>query len=148
MSYTNFHTHIVFATKNRRAMLIDRVMQQLLPYMGGIIRNLSGTMLAANGPEDHLHILATLPPTIAPSDFVRNIKASSSKWIHNTFSTMASFRWQDGYSAFSVSHSITPRVIEYIRKQQEHHKVKSFDEELIALLELHKIKFDDRYVGK
>jgi REP element-mobilizing transposase RayT len=148
MSYTNFHTHIVFATKDRRAMLIDKIMERLVPYLGGIIRKLNGTMLAANGPENHLHILATLPPTIAPSDFIRDIKANSSKWIHNTFPEMASFRWQDGYSAFSVSHSITPRVIQYIHKQQEHHKVKSFDEELVVLLKLHEIKFDDRYIGK
>ncbi len=121
-------------------------MEQLLPYMGGIIRNLDGTMLLANGPEDHLHILATLPPTIAPSDFIRDIKASTSKWIHKTFSEMASFCWQDGYAIFSVSHSITPRVMDYIRNQQEHHKEKSFDEELIALLKLHEIEFDARYI--
>ena len=147
MSYTNLHHHIVFATKNRRAMLIHRIMEQLLPYMGGIIRNLDGTMLAANGPEDHLHILATLPPTIAPCDFIRDIKASTSKWIHKTFPEMVSFCWQDGYAAFSVSHSVVPQVIDYIHNQQEHHKEKTFEEELIALLELHEIEFDARYIG-
>ena len=129
-------------------MLISRIMEQLLPYLGGIIRNLGGTMLAANGPEDHLHILVTLPATIAPSDFIRDIKASTSKWIHKTFPEMASFCWQDGYAAFSVSHSIAPRVIDYIRNQPEHHKEKTFDEELIALLELHEIEFDNRYINK
>ncbi|MCK5114138.1 MAG: IS200/IS605 family transposase [Phycisphaerae bacterium] len=146
MSYTNLHSHIVFSTKNRRAMLIGRIMEQLLPYAGGIIRNLDGTMLAANGPEDHLHILATLPPTIAPSDFIRDIKANTSKWIHKTFPEMATFCWQDGYAAFSVSHSIVPRVVDYIYNQQEHHKKTTFEEELIALLNLHEIQFDNRYI--
>ena len=146
MSYTNLNCHIVFATKDRRAMLTSKIMERLIPYAGGIIRELDGTMLAANGPENHLHILATLSATTNPADFVRDIKTNTSKWIHNTFSEMARFRWQDGYSAFSVSHSAVPRVIDYIRNQQVHHKEKTFEEELIALLKLHEIEFDTRYI--
>ena len=107
---------------------------------------LNGKMLEANGSEDHLHVAAITNSQITIADFVRDIKANSSKWIHQTFPDLQEFAWQDGYSAFSVSHSAMPKVIAYVSKQQEHHRKVTFQEELIALLKRHEIDFDERYV--
>ena len=147
MSYTNHNYHIVYSTKNRQPILSASILPQLVQYSGGIIRNLKGALLEANGPEDHFHLVAILPATLAVSDFVRDLKAGTSGWIHKTFPKLSNFAWQDGYASFSVSHSGVPRVIEYVRNQQEHHKKMSFQEELTALLKRHEIQFDPRYIN-
>ena len=94
----------------------------------------------------HIHIAAILKPAEALSDVVRTIKSRSSGWIHDTWRERTDFGWQDGYSAFSVSKSIVPQVIEYIRSQEEHHRRKTFREELIEFLEKHEIEYDERYL--
>lgn len=103
-------------------------------------------MLAANGPEDHLHVATTLDQKTAIMEVLKEVKGSSSEWIHNTFSDMSEFQWQDGYAAFSVSHSIMPSVVAYVHKQQEHHRKMSFRQELIRLFKLHGIQYDERYL--
>jgi len=70
--------------------------------------------LAVNGVSDHLHIAAIVGPTVALSQFVGTVKANCSKWIHETFSDMEDFSWQEGYSAFSVSASVREAVVSYI----------------------------------
>jgi REP element-mobilizing transposase RayT len=146
MSYTNLNYHIVFSTKGRRALLQADVLPRLVKYIGGIARKLDGKLLEANRPDDHLHMATIVYPQKPIADFARDIKANSSKWIHKTFSQLKDFAWQDGYSAFAVSHSAIPKVIEYIRNQQEHHRKMTFQEELIALLKRHEIDFDERYI--
>ena len=76
---------------------------------------------------------------------VQLIKGGSSRWVHQTFPRMRVFEWQDGYGAFSVSESQVPAVIEYIRRQREHHRKMSFAEEYRALLEKHRIEYDERF---
>jgi len=135
-----------FSTKERRRLLDPELMPRLASYIGGIIRDMGGTLLDANGPEDHIHLAAMLPPTRAVADVMRDIKAGSSGWIRKEFSGMSTFAWQDGYAAFSVSQSIMPNVVQYIRSQQEHHKKMTFLEELTRLLEKHGIDFDPQYL--
>jgi hypothetical protein len=97
-----------------------------------------------NGMADHVHLLVSLPPTVSVADAVRVIKANSSKWLHQK--RHASFAWQNGYGAFSVSSSAAPEVIEYIRRQEEHHRRMTFQEELVAFLKKHKVEYDKRYI--
>ena len=99
MSYTNLNYHIVYSTKERKPLIQSGLLSQLIKYTGGIIRKLDGQMLEANGPEDHFHIMAILPPTAALSDTIQKIKAGTSGWIHKTFSQHQDFNWQDGYAA-------------------------------------------------
>ena len=146
MSFSNIHFHVVYATKDRQRFLDEATIKRLADYSGGIIKKRGGTLLAANGPEDHLHLLLTLPSTRNPSEVIRDLKANSSRWIHDTFPGKAEFAWQDGYSVFSVSHSVVPKVISYIQAQQEHHKRVTFQEELIGLLDRHGIEYDERYL--
>jgi REP element-mobilizing transposase RayT len=91
----------------------------LYDYLGGTIRGLKARSLEIGGIEDHVHILAKVPPTIAISGFLEKLKANSSKWAK---SVRRGFGWQDGYSAFTVSESQVERVRHYIRNQREHHK--------------------------
>jgi putative transposase len=146
MSYTNLNYHIVYSTKDRRPFIQPDLLPQLVKYTGGVIRKLSDQMLDANGPEDHFHIITILPPTIAVSECIQKIKAGTSSWIHKSFPQHQDFGWQDGYAAFSVSHSAVPKVLEYIRNQQEHHKKMTYTEELIALLKRHNIPYDEKYL--
>lgn len=146
MSFTNLHYHIVFATNDRRPFLSPELLPRICEYISGVVYNHSGTQLIINGMPDHLHLAATLSPTIAISDFVRDIKANASRWIHETYADLRSFGWQDGYSAFTVSRSMKDQVVTYIGHQEEHHKKMTFQEELVALLDRHGIEYDKRYI--
>ena len=118
MSYTNLNYHIVFATKGRRPFLSPQHMPRVREYIGGIVRELRGRMLAANGPADHLHVALTADASTALADLVRTIKSNSSRWIRRTLPGLARFGWQDGYSAFSVSHSGVGKVVAYVQSHR------------------------------
>jgi putative transposase len=145
-SYTQLLYHIVYSTKNRHPWLTDPIRSRLHPYLGGAIRDESGTALCVGGVADHVHILARLRQDKAVSAVVGAIKANSSGWIHREFADLAAFEWQDGYAAFTVSKSQLGRVRIYIAGQEEHHRRQSFQEELIALLKAHEIEYDPRYL--
>jgi REP element-mobilizing transposase RayT len=98
------------------------------------------------GIEDHIHIVLGVPAKIAVSKAVQLLKGGSSKWIHDTFPSLAKFEWQDGYAAFTVSKSLLPRVIQYVTDQRRHHRKRSYQEEYRELLERHGIAFDERYL--
>jgi putative transposase len=144
-TYTNLLFHIVYSTKYRKPLIQPSWQDELYGYMGGIIRAEKGILLVAGGIEDHVHLLAKLPPTIAVSDMLRLIKANSSKWA-NERPDVSYFEWQAGYGAFSVSESNVPSVRKYIDSQEEHHRKQSFRDEYLALLRRHNIEFDERYV--
>jgi REP element-mobilizing transposase RayT len=146
MSYTSLNYHIVFSTKERRASFNEEQVQAVCRYIGGILRNQKGCLLTANGVADHLHLAASLHPQMCLSDCLREIKASSSRWIHGNYVDLKQFSWQDGYSAFSVSYSGLDAVLAYIKNQKEHHRKMTFEEELTALLKKHNIHYDPQYV--
>ena len=145
-TYTCLLDHIIFSTKGRVPFLDAELKERLFPFLGGIIRELGGVALSINGPTDHVHILASLPPTIAPSEFIGKVKANSSGWVHKTFPQQQDFKWQVGYAAFGVSFSQKQVVLDYIANQEEHHRIVSFQEELIAFLKKHGVDYDERYV--
>ena len=145
-TYTSLTYHVVFSTKQRRASIGADLLPRLVQYVGGIIRKRDGKLLAMNGPEDHVHLLAILVPKMALSDQVRDIKAVSSGWIHESFPELKTFAWQAGYSAFSVGKANLDGVSRYIEGQQEHHRNVSFEEELISMLERAGIEYDQRYL--
>ena len=145
-SYAKIYLHIVFSTKHRQSLIDPSWEARLYSVIGGTVRTVKCTLLAGNGTEDHVHLLVSVARDISTSDLLRNIKTDSSKWAHETFPELAAFRWQDGYAAFSVSHSQIEIVRRYIANQKEHHKNESFQDELRQLLRLHEIEFDERYL--
>ena len=145
-TFTNLLTHIIFSTKHREPTLQPDLKRRLFPYLGGIFRELDANPLLVNGPTDHAHILAVLPAKLAPAEIIGTVKANSSGWAHKTFPARRTFAWPVGYAAFGVSPSQKQSVLDYIAKQEEHHRKVSFKEELIAFLKKHEIKYDERYL--
>ena len=145
-TFTNLLFHVVFSTKYRRNVISNDVQDRLYEYIGGIVRAQKGQLIEIGGMPDHVHFLAKLSPTLAISDVLRVIKANSSKWMNETFSSIMPFTWQRGFGAFSVSMSKTGQVSGYRRNQEKHHRVKTFREEFRELLVRHGIEFDERYV--
>lgn len=145
-SLSCMHYHFIFSTKGRAALIVPAVQQQLYDYIGGIIKSEDGQLLAAGGTRNHMHLLASLRPRRAVADVLRKAKANSSRWVHIMFPNMMAFGWQDGYGAFTVSYSGIEQVREYIQQQEEHHRKMTFEEELVAILERHKLTYDPQYV--
>ena len=128
-------------------MLIDAELQpRLHAYLGGILRELNCKALAVGGTADHVHLLASLSPTISVAEAVRVVKANSSKWIRRASSEHRLFAWQAGYAAFSVSASSARAVMQYIQNQERHHREVSFQHELLAYLKKHGLAYDERYL--
>lgn len=98
--------------------------------------------LAVGGAADHVHMLISLPTTLFVSKALQLLKGNSSKWIHETFPEMRSFEWQEGYGAFSIGISAVDATVRYIRNQAEHHRMRSFREEFVAMLRRHGLDYD------
>jgi putative transposase len=144
MSYISLLTHIIFSSKDRHHLIDEPLRTRLFQYMGGIITDMAAKPIIINGPANHVHILASMPAKISVSDFMRTVKANSSRWVHENFSE--TFEWQKGYGAFSVSPSQARTVENYIAGQVEHHKRVTFEEEFISFLKRHGVEYDERYI--
>ena len=117
--------HIIFHTKAKTTDVLDSDLARLHQYIGGIVKGMGSVLIEVGGMCDHVHLLCSLPKTMALADFVRTVKTESSRWIKTINPHYyGAFAWQEGYAAYSVSSSVLPKVIQYIRNQQEHHKVR------------------------
>ncbi len=144
-TYSQLLLHIVFATKARSPWITSDVADRLYPYLGGIIRAEKGMLFDIGGVEDHVHLYLRWRPDGSVSDLMRTVKSRSSKWVHDTFPALTDFAWQEGFSVFSVSKSQEQAIKAYIAGQHEHHKKEDFKSELLRLLQLHNVEFDERY---
>ena len=144
MSYTKLLYHIVYATKERRPFLAPSWRADMHDYLGGTVRGLKGNAVEIGGVENHVHLLTSIPPTISVSEFMSKLKANSSNWGKRR--SGQTFAWQDGYSAFTVSESQIDGVRDYIRDQEDHHRERTFAEELQLLLKKHNIPYDENGV--
>jgi putative transposase len=142
-THLSLHYHIIFSTKERRALIRDPA--RVHAYLGGVVRSLDGVPLEIGGVKDHVHLLVGLNATHRVADVLRSIKGESSRWIHEELGERM-FGWQEGYSAFTVSRSLLPTVRRYVQRQERHHRTRSFADEYRELLEKHEIEFDERYL--
>jgi putative transposase len=145
-TYTQIYVQVIFAIKGRQNLLRRENREELHKYITGIVRNNKQKLIRINSVQDHIHILLGIKPDIALSDLVRDIKANSSRFINEKRWVRGRFNWQEGFGAFSYSHSHLDRVMKYIDKQDEHHRRKTFREEYIGLLEKFQVEYDQRYV--
>jgi REP element-mobilizing transposase RayT len=148
MSYISSYFHYVFSTKERRRLIAPELRDRLWPFLGGIARQNKMKAIEIGGVENHVHVLLSLPSTMAISKTLQLMKGGSSKWIHETFPEHRLFAWQEEYGAFSVSVSQLDKTIEYIKGQEAHHRKMTFQEEFLALLKKHRIEYDERYLWK
>lgn len=145
-TYTQLLYHIVFATRRREALILDRFDERRHAYIGGIIRNEDGALLAAGGMPDHIHLVVALGTTRAMADVVRTIKSKSALWLNELEEYPGKFYWQRGYSAFSVSKSQLDVVFHYVQNQKEHHAKRDYLDELRLLLGHHGVAFEEQYL--
>lgn len=145
-SLTRVQVHIVFSTKARRLWLDDERADRVYRYMNGIVEHHRCHLMRAGGMPDHMHLLVALHADVGVSEIVRLIKANSFKWIHETWRDLREFTWQSGYGAFSVSWSAVPAVVDYIDRQKENHAKRTFDQEIVQMLESHRLEHDSKYL--
>jgi REP element-mobilizing transposase RayT len=138
--------HIVFSTKNRMANLNPEVRTALHAYLATVARNAACECYRVGGIADHIHLAVRLSRTLTIADLVRELKASSSKWLKTQSPTLAHFAWQRGYGAFSVGPTDLGVLEAYIDQQEEHHRTRSFQEEYVAFLKKYGVEYDERYV--
>jgi hypothetical protein len=114
-------------------------------YLGGTINRLGGFAEGAGGVADHVHLLFGLKSTHCLADFLRELKKTSSIWVRGEMG-VPKFGWQDGYAAFTVSPTAREAVRNYIAGQAEHHRTRTFREELMELLAKAGVEYDERYL--
>ena len=144
-THLSLHYHLVFGTKDHVPCIAPAWRGDLHAYMGGIVRTLGGVPEAVGGVADHVHLLVGLRATHCLADVMRELKAVSSRWVHETIGLRA-FAWQEGYGAFTVSAGRRDDVRVYIENQDEHHRTRTFREEYLDLLKRSGMEFDPRYV--
>ena len=143
-SLSQILVHRVLSTKNRKPLITDDIRDDLHAYIGGIVGNVSGTLLKAGSVENHVHLLIAHPRTCSPAHLVEAIKTGSSKWIKTKGAR--GFHWQNGYGAFSISPSHRGALEQYIASQRAHHRTTTFEQEYRNLLKKYGLAFDERYV--
>ncbi len=147
-TYTQIHIQTVFAVQNKQSLIHPKWKKELYNYIIAIIQNRDNKVLQINGMPDHVHILFGMRSKECLADLMQQVKQSSSKWINDRRLVNGKFSWQSGFGGFSYSKSQLPMVINYIEKQEEHHKVKTFKEEYLELLKEFEVEFDARYIFK
>lgn len=144
-TFISLNYHIVFSTKHRKPMILAEWRDRLHEYLGGTVNGLGGFSQGVGGTEDHVHLLVGLKSTHCLADFMRELKKASSKWVHDEIG-MHQLAWQEGYGAFTVSPNARDGVKQYIANQEEHHRKKTFREELIELLEKAGVDYEEKWL--
>ena len=145
-TYTQIYIQVVFAVKGRENLIRREWKDELHKYITGIVRNEKHKLIAINSMPDHIHMFIGLKPNTALSDLVRDIKANSSRFINEKKWVKGKFQWQEGFGAFSYSHSELDSVVKYIQNQEKHHSKKTFREEYDAMLKAFQIEYNEKYV--
>jgi REP element-mobilizing transposase RayT len=145
-SLSKVYVHITFSTKNRYPFIDNGIEQELWTYLGGICKNLECKPIRTGGHKDHVHICCLLSKKITQIKLLEEVKTESSKWIKTKGKQYEKFYWQDGYGIFSINPSEIEAVVTYIDNQKEHHKKRTFQEELLAFLKKYNVEYDERYL--
>jgi putative transposase len=143
-THTSLRYHLVFSTKYRERLIAPEWRDRLYDYVGGCLRAGGGVLVEIGGTSDHVHCLAGLRATHCVADVLRDLKRATSSWARDVLHLK--FAWQEGYAAFTVSPQDCDGLVRYIRNQEEHHRVRTFQEEYVTLLQEHGMQFDERYL--
>jgi putative transposase len=145
-TFSQIYIQIVFAVKGRESLIQKEWEERLYQYITGIIRAKEQKLIAINGMPDHIHIFIGMKPSCCLSDLVREVKKSSNDFINENKLSKFKFSWQEGYGAFSYSHSQIDAVAKYILNQKEHHRKITFKEEYVDFLKKFEIEYDEKYL--
>lgn len=133
--FSQLYIHIIFAVKNREALIQPAWEERLYQYTTGIVQNRGNKMLAIGGMPDHIHLFIGLKPAESLSDLVREIKKATNEYIKAQRFSAFAFAWQEGYGAFSHSRSQIDAVCKYVLNQKAHHQKRTFEEEFLKMLQ-------------
>ena len=145
-TYTQIYIHIIFAVQGRQSLIPLERKGELYKYITGIVRNRDQKLIAINGMADHIHAFVGMKPTVALSNLARDVKAASSGFVNEKGWLRGKFHWQEGFGAFSHSHSEIDRVVRYIQRQEGHHRKKTFREEYLEMLKEFAVEYQDQYL--
>ena len=143
--YQNLY-HLIWSTKERRPLIPSESKQRIFEYLGGAFKTAGCIPLQVGGMSDHVHVLLGIPPKFAISEVIRDVKVCSTKWIGATLPDCKQFSWQEGFGSFTVSVSQKDSVYQYILRQEEHHKTRSFTDEFKEFLKIHDVQYDEKYL--
>lgn len=147
-TYTQIHIQCVIAVKFRQSLIQALWKEELHKYITGILKNNGHKMITINSMPDHLHLFFGFRPTQSLSELMKMVKGSSSEWINREKFNNSTFKWQEGYGAFSYSRSHIKKVAQYIEDQERHHHKKTFLEEYQQILEHFEVEYDEQYIFK
>jgi len=145
-TFSQIYIQVVFAVKGRENLISNNWKTDLHKYISAIIKGKEQKPIIVNGMPDHIHAFIGLRPAMAIADIVRDIKNNSSNFINENKFVKGKFSWQQGYGAFSYSHSHIDKVYNYILNQEAHHKKKAFKEEYLELLKKFEIPHEEKYL--
>lgn len=121
MSFWRTCYHLVWATHNRQPLIDEKVERLLFPYLEKKAAEFQTIIYALNGVEDHIHLVAAIPPRYAVAEVVKSLKGASSHFLnHNVLSI--EFSWQRGYGVFTLGERQRSVAEAYVRAQKEHHR--------------------------
>jgi putative transposase len=145
-TFSQIYIQVVFAVKGRENLLQKPWRDEVFKYMSGIIMEKNQKPVIVNGVEDHVHLFIGLKPSMCLSDLVRDVKNNTTNFINDKKLTKKKFFWQEGFGAFSYSHSHIDNVYKYILNQEEHHRKQTFKAEYLEYLEKFEIEHDEKYL--
>ncbi|MEP7229939.1 MAG: IS200/IS605 family transposase [Ginsengibacter sp.] len=145
-TFSKLYIQVVFAVKGRENMISNSWNKELHKYIAGIIKGKEQKSIIVNGMPDHVHAFIGLRQAMSISDLVRDIKNNSSNFIKDHKWVKRKFEWQDGYGAFSYSHSHIDSVYKYILNQETHHKKKTFKQEYLEFLKKFEVEYEEKYL--
>lgn len=145
-TFSQMFIQLVFAVKGRQNFLQPSWRTEVFKYMSGIIKQKDQKPIIVNGVTDHVHLFIGLRPAMAVSDLARDVKNNSCNFINNNQFLHNKFNWQEGFGAFSYSHSQINNVYQYILNQEAHHKKQTFKEEYKTFLALFEVPYVEKYL--
>ena len=145
-TFSQIYIQYVFAVKGKENLLLNPRREEVFKYMAGIIKGKNHKPIIVNGVTDHVHVFVGLKPAMSISDLIRDVKNNFSNFINENKFVKGKFEWQEGYGAFSYSHSQLDNVYQYILNQEEHHRKTSFKQEYISFLKKFEIEYEEKYL--
>ncbi len=145
-TYSQIYIQVVFAVQGRQNLLQKEWRADVFKYMAGIIKNKGQKPIIVNGVDDHVHTFIGLKPAMPLSDLIRDVKNNSTNFINQNHWVKGKFSWQEGYGAFSYSHSQIENVYNYILNQETHHAKQTFKDEYLELLKKFDVEYDEKFV--
>ena len=132
MPYSRLFYHFVWTTKDRQPLITEINRGPILKAIAAKVEQLNGICHAVNAVSDHVHLVATVPASMALGIFIGQVKGNSSHLASRLGgeSALQAFAWQSEYGVMTVSESHLTNVVQYVLNQPEHHNAGNLNDRL------------------